>query len=181
LANKQAGNLIKQSFEQRAKRLGISNGNSSSESQLEQIKRLMYDKPFWIWSSDDHKKAFGREKGACCANHIFGLPEKYGKAHPLYDYEKTVLDAIEEIKQPDSKYRGVYCLKATGLGLTTLMLRYMAYLALRNDDLQTKNMAIITSPRLEVSLDLNRRLRSLFPDVIFDTKETVTELNKCRI
>jgi hypothetical protein len=39
-----------------------------------------------------------------------------------------------------------------------------------------KNMVIVTGPRIELSVDLIRRMKALFPDVVFDSKETVIEL-----
>ena len=42
-------------------------------------------------------------------------------------------------------------------------------------------MVIITGPILELSVDLIRRMKALFPDVAFDSQETVVQLNGCRI
>jgi hypothetical protein len=159
--------------------------NKKAEKQNQKILKRYSErvtgKPFWYWDKEEHKAAHSKDKD-CCWVHILGLPRKNGRPHALYDYEKLVIDSIEDIRTGrDTKHKGVYCLKATGLGLTTLMLYYISYIALKDNALHGKNIAVITGPRQELSVDLNRRLRALFPDIIFESKETVTELNKCRI
>jgi hypothetical protein len=57
----------------------------------------------------------------------------------------------------------------------------MAWLCLKDDAMKSKNMVIVTGPRLELSVDLIRRMKALFPTVSFESKETVIELNGCRI
>jgi hypothetical protein len=40
----------------------------------------------------------------------------------------------------------LWILKATGLGVTEFMLRFMAWLCLRNDDYKNSQMVIVTGP-----------------------------------
>jgi late competence protein required for DNA uptake (superfamily II DNA/RNA helicase) len=80
----------------------------------------------------------------------------------------------------------VWIKKATGLGVTEFMLRYMAWLCLRDNSLrrQGAQMCIVTGPRIELAIGLIARLKGLFTNnllVTFDTKETVLELNGVHI
>jgi hypothetical protein len=54
-------------------------------------------------------------------NHAIGLPEKNGVQYPLFDYEKLLYDELQ-------RHKHVWIKKATGLGVTEFMLRYMAWL-----------------------------------------------------
>ena len=75
-------------------------------------------------------------------------------------------------------------MKSTGLGIIELFLRYMSFLCLRNNDYQNSQLVIVTGPNIDLSIKLIRRMKNLFYnklDITFDSKETVLELNKCRI
>ena len=63
------------------------------------------------------------------------------------------------------------------------MLRFMAWLCLRNDDYQSSQMVIVTGPNQELAIKLIKRMKALFTNlgITFDTKETVLELNGCSI
>ena len=72
--------------------------------------------------------------------------------------------------------------KATGLGITELMLRLMAWLCLKDDTYKGTQMCIVTGPGIEPAISLINRMKRLFQGkVYFDTKETVIELNGVRI
>jgi hypothetical protein len=78
--------------------------------------------------------------------------------------------------------------KATGLGITEFMLRYMAWQCLRDDALQGSQMCIVTGSRIELAITLIDRMKRLFQLVgepakciSFDSKETVIELNGVHI
>jgi hypothetical protein len=84
--------------------------------------------------------------------------------------------------------------KATGLGITEFMLRYMAWLCLKDDSLKGSQMCIVTGPRIGMAVGLIARLKSLFTDnvlqpplvgavapIMFDTKENVIVLNGVHI
>jgi hypothetical protein len=70
-----------------------------SQSGLEQSQLLqrLRDKPFWIWDVKKHKQEEDiKTKGACCFNHIVGLPRKDGIEKPLFDYEWLLYRALLE-------------------------------------------------------------------------------------
>jgi hypothetical protein len=150
-----------------------------SESNLDQTRffNRLKDKPFWIWNVEQHKAEDRRTRGDCCFNHIIGLPQKNGIERPLYDYQKIVLDALD-------KHKYVFIKKATGLGISELMLRYMVWLCLRDNALAGSQMCIVTGPRIDLAIGLIDRIKRLFEakaNIYFETKETVIELNGVRI
>jgi hypothetical protein len=76
--------------------------------------------------------------------------------------------------------------KATGLGVTEFMLRYMARLCLATKSPKDSQMCIVTGPRIELAITLIDRMKGLFQNIeekysIFDTKETVIELNSVHV
>ena len=65
-----------------------SNSNNQEKEQKEiQLQRerfgIFQNKPFWISDVKEHKKADIVNKGACCFNHIIGLPKKDGIEKPI--------------------------------------------------------------------------------------------------
>lgn len=110
-------------------------------------------------------------------NHAIGLPQKNGQPFPLFDYEQLLYDELQSHKH-------LWIKKATGLGVTEFMLRYMAWLCLRSDELRGSQMCIITGPREDLAIGLIDRMKGLFMErnlSRFDSKETVIELNGCHI
>jgi hypothetical protein len=82
------------------------------------------------------------------------------------------------------KEKHSWILKATRLGVTEFMLRFTAWLCVRNDDCKGSQMVIVAGPNQELAINLIKRMKGLFADklnVIFDTKEKVLELNGCSI
>ncbi|MFL6361404.1 MAG: hypothetical protein ACJ72V_18995, partial [Nitrososphaeraceae archaeon] len=147
------------------------------------------DKPFWIWNIEEHKQEDIKTNGDCCFNHIIGLPQKDGNDKPLYDYEKLISDSLVTQDGNDNVgfYSGnkhLWIKKATGLGISEFMLRFMAWLCLKDNALSGSQMCIVTGPRIDLAIALIDRIKRLFADkglVTFDTKETVIELNNVKI
>src|ERR671933_17854 len=74
--------------------------------------------------------------------------------------------------------------KATGLGVSEFMLRFMAWICLKDNALSGSQMCIVTGPRIDLAIALIDRMKRLFAGkglVSFDTKETVIELNNVKI
>jgi len=91
----------------------------------------LQNKPFWIWDRQEHKQEDIRTNGCCCFNHIIGLPRKDSIDKPLYDYEEIIFDSLVTQNSNDniSSYRKhLWIKKATGLGISEFMLRFMAWL-----------------------------------------------------
>lgn len=70
-------------------------------------------------------------------NDIIGLPIKNGVEHPIYDYELGVINKIEN-------HRNIWIKKASGIGATELILRYLTWKILVNDDLEWKSVFIVS-------------------------------------
>ena len=60
------------------------------------------------------------------------------------------------------KIKHLWVKKATGLGVTEFMLRFMAWLCLRNDDCKNSQMVIVTGPNQELAIKLIKRMKTLF-------------------
>ena len=120
------------------------------ESQLHindtKIQKLQLFKglPFYNWrEAEDAKiKTF---------NDI-GLPQKNGQSYPLFDYEQLVFETLQNHKH-------VWIKKATGLGVTEFMLRYMAWLCFSRNIPRNSQMCIVTGPRIELAITLIDRMK----------------------
>jgi hypothetical protein len=150
-------------------------------TRKEPFQRLI-NKPFWIWDREQHKQEDIRADGECCFNHIIGLPQKDGIDKPLYDYERIIFDSL--VGNIASKH--LWIKKATGLGVSEFMLRFMAWLCLKDNALAGSHMCIVTGPRIDLAIALIDRLKKLFSSksvaaTTFNTKETVIELNGVKI
>jgi hypothetical protein len=169
--------------------------SQSSTSEQNKLSEKLRNKPFWIWNVKEHKLEDIKTKGDCCFNHIIGLPKKNGTDKPLYDYEKIIFDSLSSsiiisnnvtptpTPTTSRNYnKHLWIKKATGLGITESMLRYLAWLCLKDTKLTGSQMCIVTGPRIELAITLIDRLKKLFRDKItFANKETVIELNGVRI
>jgi hypothetical protein len=64
------------------------------ENTSKELFQRLQGKPFWIWNVEEHEQEDIRTNGACCSNHIIGLPQKDGVDKPLYDYEEIIFDSL---------------------------------------------------------------------------------------
>jgi hypothetical protein len=132
--------------------------------------------PFYNWESSTISRANSAQI-VTDFNHAIGLPEKNGVPMPLFDYEQMLYNALQLNKH-------IWIKKATGLGVTEFILRYMAWLCLKDNTLSGSQMCIVVGPNIEKAIELIKRLKDLFLPklgVTFDTKETVIELNGVHI
>jgi hypothetical protein len=163
-----------------------------AQQQSDLFERLQ-NKPFWIWNIEEHKREDIKTNGACCFNHIIGLPHKDSVDKPLYDYERIIFDSLVQSSfdtengniNPPKKH--LWIKKATGLGISEFMLRFMAWLCLKDNALSGSQMCIVTGPRIDLAIALIDRMKKLLASsdktitAAFDTKETVIELNNVEI
>jgi hypothetical protein len=99
-----------------------------TQQQFRLFERLQ-NKPFWIWNIQEHKQEDIKTDGECCFNHIIGLPQKDGVNKPLYGYEKIIFDSLViQDGNVNSSNKHLWIKKATGLGISEFMLRFMAWL-----------------------------------------------------
>jgi hypothetical protein len=140
---------------------------SGSIQQFEILKGL----PFYDWSiSPPHADRI------TTFNNTIGLPEKNGQVMPLFDYEQLLFNELQNNKH-------LWIKKATGLGVTEFILRYMAWLCFSDPRIRHSQMCIVTGPRIELAITLIDRMKGLFHELgaTFDSKETVIELNGVHI
>ena len=105
------------------------------------------------------------------------MPKKDGIEKPLYDYQKIIFDSLQS-------YKLLWIKKATGLGITEFMLRYMSWLCLKDDRLKETQMCIVTGQKIDLAITLIDEMKGLFREkglMTFNTKETVIELNGVKI
>ncbi|MFZ0556261.1 MAG: hypothetical protein WAM26_13310 [Nitrososphaeraceae archaeon] len=146
-------------------------GFTNSSNQFEQLHGL----PFYDWSIDR-----GVSNRITTFNNVIGLPHKNGRPMPLFDYEQMLFYTLQTNKH-------IWIKKATGLGVTEFMLRYMAWLCFAEKNrrfVSGSQMCIVTGPRIELSITLIDRMKGLFRNIFqmqFDSKETVIELNGVHI
>ena len=113
--------------------------NSQQENIRKEVFQRLQDKLFWIWDKQQHKQEDIRTDGDCCFNHIIGLPQKDGDDTPLYDYEQMIFDSL--IAQSGNKH--LWIKKATGLGVSEFMLRFMVWLCLKDMHYQVHKCALL--------------------------------------
>jgi len=88
-------------------------------------------------------------------NKIIGLPVKNGKEDPIYHYELDVIVKIES-------NRNIWIKKSRGIGITELVLRYLAYKIVSSNELEYKKIMIVSGTMLKHANDVKERMQSLF-------------------
>ena len=88
-------------------------------------------------------------------NDIIGLPVKNDKEHPIYDYELDVIDKIEN-------NRNIFIKKSRGIGITELVLRFLAWKIVSSNELEYKKIMIVSGTMLKHANDVKERMQSLF-------------------
>ena len=128
-----------------------------SNSELNTIPK---DIPFWIFDKEQHRQEDIRTKGQCCFWHIIKPPQKDGRDMPVLPYQKTLYDALQNHKH-------IWCLKSRGIGVTTFLLRYIAWCCLVESYFTNARVCIITGPRIDLAEDLIARFKGLFTQRLF--------------
>ncbi len=98
---------------------------------------LFLDKPFWIWNDSLHRYNFVNSNGQCCFNHILSLPMKGRIENPVFKFQSLIFGILEQ-------NQNVWIKKARGIGLTTFVLRYLAWKILLSNEMDYKSIYIIT-------------------------------------
>jgi hypothetical protein len=158
---------------------------TKDDTKLTALLARLKGKPFWIWNTEQHKQKHKETKGNCCFTCIIGWPKKHGVPKPMFDYEKLLYDALMNTTSIKDKFKDkhLWVKKATGLGITEFILRFMVWLCVYDDKYSGSQMVLVTGPSLEIALTLVKRLKSLFSkhEILFEFKETFLELNKVSI
>jgi hypothetical protein len=84
------------------------------------------------------------------------LPKKDGSTEfPIFDYEMQLVNALDS-------FNDVFVKKARGLGITEILLRYMAWLCVKNSTYINCRFHIVTGPRIDLAEEETDRIRLLF-------------------
>jgi late competence protein required for DNA uptake (superfamily II DNA/RNA helicase) len=59
-------------------------------------------------------------------------------------------------------HKHLWVKKATGLGISEFMLRFMAWLCFKDNALSGSQMCIVTGPRIDLAIALIDRMKKLF-------------------
>ena len=91
----------------------------------------------------------------CCFNHFVGLPVKNDTPLPIFDYEIDVVNVLSSKKL-------LWIKKATGLGITELVLRWIIFKCLTDITWKDSQVCIVTAPRLELAISLIDRINKIY-------------------
>lgn len=96
----------------------------------------------------------------------------------IYQYED---DLIEDIL----KHKMVWVKKATGLGITEIVNRFIAWMCTKDDSFRDNqidvSVVIFTGTRTRLAVQIIDRIKGLFKDYIFEERETIGYINGAKI
>lgn len=116
---------------------------------------IFLDTSFWIWDSYLHSVQYEKTNGSCCFNHLLSLPSKNGIPYPLFDFQAIIFDTVE-------RNQNVWIKKARGIGLTTFILRYLAWKILSSSELDYKSIYIVSGNPDKSNEKVDSMLKKLF-------------------
>lgn len=125
---------------------------------------------------------FPEYRGMSFKEFWLALPHKLD----YFDYEEDLHNILEHPEDyPEEQRKHLWVKKATGLGITEFMIRYIAWKCLKDDEWKNQqidvNVVIMVGPRIELAITIMGRLKRLFGDHVFKAKETALSLNGNRI
>jgi len=77
--------------------------------------------------------------------------------NPVYDYERIIFTPLDT----HNSNKHLLIKKATGLGISEFMLRFMAWLCLKDNALSGSLMCIVTEPRIDLAIALTQRMKEV--------------------
>ena len=96
-------------------------------------------------------------------------------------YKLEYFDYEEELEQDLKETKHLWIKKSAGLGITEWTIRWIAWNCVKDDVWKNSqvdvNVAIVVGPRLDLAVTIMGRIRRLFGDNKFKSKETVIILN----
>ena len=88
---------------------------------------------------------------------------------PLFDYETDIIEPALW------QHQDIWIKKATGLGITEFFLRFMVWLAVRDDTYRGTKFVIVTGPNVDLAKDLIKRIKSMFMQKLNEELEDATD------
>jgi hypothetical protein len=116
---------------------------------------IFLDKPFWMWDHDIHETEYIKTNGHCCFNHLISLPTKDDRQYPLFQFQALIFETVEQ-------NQNIWIKKARGIGVTTFMIRYLAWKILSSSELDDKSIIIVSGTGEELKENINIKLQQLF-------------------
>ena len=113
-------------------------------------------------------------------NEKIGMPlnTKTGLPTMIYRYE-------DELIEDYLKYKMVWVKKATGLGITEITNRFIAWLCTRDDEFKNNeidvSVVIFTGASTKLAIRIVDRIKDLFKERIFTERETIGYINGAKI
>lgn len=123
--------------------------------QSKDFLSIFLETPFWIWENFLHRSKFFKTNGRCCFNHLISLPLKAGNQYPIFDFQTIIFDTLE-------RNQNIWIEKTNGIGLTTFMLRYLAWKILSSAELDYKSIFIVAGSNDKSIEMLEKKLKNLF-------------------
>ena len=99
------------------------------------------DIPFWIFDKEQHKQEDIRTQRTMLLLALIKPPQKDGRDMPVLPYQKILYDALQNHKH-------IWCLKSRGIGVTTFLLRYIAWCCLAEIFALTPGFVLSQGPGL---------------------------------
>ena len=97
---------------------------TENSREMQRVVNLCYNKPlYYSWWEPKHEQKYHKTNGNCCIWHILGPEKKDGKLMPMLPYQKLLYQTLQG-------HKCIWLKKSRGLGVTTFMLYYIAYLCL---------------------------------------------------
>jgi len=137
------------------------------------VERLKVIKPTEYWDQFKGLTWEGfNEKIGMPLNTKTGLPTK------IYQYEDDLIIDI-------LKHRRVWVKKATGMGITEIVNRFIAWMCTRDDEFKNNeidvSVAIITGASSKLTVRIIERIKDLFINHKFEERETIGYINGARV
>lgn len=120
------------------------------------VEKKVYPECFWCYNP------LSETESCCFWHYIFypnGGPERDGIFHPCYKYEQEIIEYLDQGKL-DSAKKMMCVYKATGLGLTELILMWILFKAATDPFFQqNEDVVIFTGPNIELAKKLIERIK----------------------
>ena len=149
---------------------------SRFQQDLDRAKVIIQNKPvsneqYWLQFRGLSWKDFN-EKIGMPLNTKTGLPTE------IYRYENELIEDI-------LKHRRVWVKKATGMGITEIVNRFIAWMCTRDTEFQDNeidvSVAIITGASSKLTVRIIDRIKDLFTGIKFEERETIGYINGARV
>ena len=132
--------------------------------------------------NSENKEYWDQFKGLSWSefNEKIGMPinTKTKLRTKIYQYE-------DDLIQDTIQHRKIWVKKATGLGITEIYIRFIAWLCTKDDTFRDNqvdvSVVIFTGTRTRLAVQIIERLKNLFTDYTFEERETIGYVNGAKI